>query len=134
MIRRFPGPRRLLTVFLSVATITSFISSAKNVQRAVGLLAALFLYFSPEHNRISHYMNPDSPMVFFCPLISFIWRIYKPARENTMPWRGSSRPRFAIRVRATCLHPLLAHLFYVREPPAETDNPPPRSSAPRSVS
>jgi len=69
---------RLLTVLLSVATILIvYFLGKKMYNPRVGFLAALFLVLSPIHNKISHYMIPDVPMVCFLMLgFLFIWLIY----------------------------------------------------------
>jgi hypothetical protein len=70
---------RLLSIVLSIGTILLvFYLGKKMYNPRVGILASLFLIFSPVHTKISHYMVPDVPMVFFI-LISFvfIWFIYK---------------------------------------------------------
>ncbi|MGB6866500.1 MAG: phospholipid carrier-dependent glycosyltransferase [Candidatus Aminicenantaceae bacterium] len=69
---------RLLSVLLGVGTILIvFYLGKKMYSPRVGVLASLFLVFSPVHNKISHYMVPDVPMVFFL-MLSFlcIWFIY----------------------------------------------------------
>lgn len=111
---------RLLTVFLSVATIyLVYLIGKRMYNERVGFLAALFLIFSPEHNRISHYMNPDSPMVFFLALsFLFIWRIYKTGKGEYYALAGiSAGLAFATKYGGHMLFiPLfLAHLFYVLE-------------------
>ena len=70
---------RLLTALLSIGTIlVVYLIGARMYDPRVGLLAALFLIFSPVHNKISHYMVPDVPMLFFMMLtFLFIWQIYK---------------------------------------------------------
>jgi len=70
---------RLLTALMSIGTIlVLYLIGAKMYDPRVGLLAALFLVFSPVHNKISHYMVPDVPMLFFMMLtFLFIWLIYK---------------------------------------------------------
>jgi hypothetical protein len=69
---------RLLSVLLSVGTILIVFFLGKWMYNPrIGALAALFLVFAPVHNKISHYMVPDVPMVFFL-MLSFlcIWFIY----------------------------------------------------------
>jgi len=70
---------RLLTALLSIATILIiFLLGKKMYNPRVGFLAALILIFSPIHNKISHYMVPDVPMVcFFLLAFLFIWFIYQ---------------------------------------------------------
>ncbi|MGD9345106.1 MAG: phospholipid carrier-dependent glycosyltransferase [Candidatus Aminicenantes bacterium] len=69
---------RLLSVILSVGTVLIVFYLGKLMYNPrVGALASLVLVFSPVHNKISHYMVPDVPMVFFL-MFSFlcIWFIY----------------------------------------------------------
>ena len=69
---------RLLSVLLSVGTILIvFYLGRKMYNPRVGILASVFLVLSPVHNKISHYMVPDVPMVFLL-MVSFlcIWFIY----------------------------------------------------------
>ncbi|MGB6865020.1 MAG: phospholipid carrier-dependent glycosyltransferase, partial [Candidatus Aminicenantaceae bacterium] len=69
---------RLLSVLLSVGTILLvFYLGQRMYNPRVGILASVFLVFSPVHTKISHYMVPDAPMVFFL-MLSFlcIWFIY----------------------------------------------------------
>jgi len=70
---------RMFSVLLSIGTIlVVYLIGKRLYNKKVGLLAALFLLFSPVHNKISHYMVPDSPMIFFQMLsFLFIWMIYK---------------------------------------------------------
>lgn len=70
---------RLLTVLLSVGTVCLvYWIGTRMFNRRVGIIASLFLIFSHVHNKISHYMVPDSPMIFFFMLgFLFIWNIYK---------------------------------------------------------
>ncbi len=69
---------RLVTLIFSLGTILIvYLIGKKMYNPRVGLIASLFLIFSPEHNKYSHYLMPDSPMLFF--LVSsflFIWLIY----------------------------------------------------------
>jgi len=109
---------RLLSVLLSVGTIlTVFYLGKLMYNPRVGALASLVLVFSPVHNKISHYMVPDVPMVFFLVIsFLFIWFIYV---------RGDTRfyilaGLFAGLATATkyggqmlFLPLFLAHLFYV---------------------
>ena len=73
---------RSLTVILSVATILALYFLGKYLAGPwTGFLAALALIFSPEHNKISHYLVPDSPMVLFLILsYYYIFKIYKEGR------------------------------------------------------
>jgi 4-amino-4-deoxy-L-arabinose transferase-like glycosyltransferase len=70
---------RLLTVLLSIGTVfLVYWIGTKMFNRRVGTIASLFLIFSHVHNKISHYMVPDSPMIFFFMLaFLFIWGIYE---------------------------------------------------------
>jgi 4-amino-4-deoxy-L-arabinose transferase-like glycosyltransferase len=70
---------RLLTVLLSVGTVfLVYWIGTKMYNRRVGTIASLFLIFSHVHNKISHYMVPDSPMIFlFMLAFLFIWYIYE---------------------------------------------------------
>jgi len=81
---------RLLTLFLSVGTVLLvYLIGKKMYDRRLGFLAGLFLIFSPEHNKISHYMNPDSPMVFFLALsFFFCWLIYTRGDRKYYVWAG----------------------------------------------
>ena len=85
---------------------------------AAGALAALFLILSPEHNRISHYMNPDAPMVFFLVLAFFyVWRIHEDGRTRDYLLAGAaSGLAFATKYGGPPMFlPLfLAHVFQVR--------------------
>ncbi len=73
---------RGLTVILSVGTILATFFLGKYLAGPwVGTIAALFLIFSPEHNKISHYLAPDAPMVFFLVLsYFFIFKVYETGR------------------------------------------------------
>jgi hypothetical protein len=109
---------RLLSVLLSVGTILIvFYLGKKMYNPRVGFLASLFLVFSPVHNKISHYMVPDVPMVFFL-MLSFlcIWFIYVKGDIKFYIFAGL----FAGLATATkyggqmlFLPLFLAHLFYV---------------------
>ncbi|MCX7974053.1 MAG: glycosyltransferase family 39 protein [Candidatus Aminicenantes bacterium] len=70
---------RLLTVSMSVGTILALYYLGNFLIGPYGgLLAALALIFSPEHNKISHYLVPDAPMVLFLVLsYFFIFKIFK---------------------------------------------------------
>ncbi len=62
---------RLLTLVLCVGTILGLYFLGKRYSDAwVGAVAAAALIFSPEHNKISHYLVPDGPMVLFLVLSS----------------------------------------------------------------
>ncbi len=109
---------RLLSILLSVGTILIvFFLGKKMYNPRVGILASLFLVFSPVHNKISHYMVPDVPMVFFL-MLSFlcIWFIYVKGDTKFYIFAGL----FAGLATATkyggqllFLPLFLAHLFYV---------------------
>lgn len=75
---------RLLTVLLSIGTILLvYFIGKKMYNPRVGVIASLFLIFSPEHNKISHYLNPDSPMLVFLMLsFLFIWLIYQKGKTD----------------------------------------------------
>jgi len=108
---------RLVTVVLSLGTIAlTYRVGKKMYDWRVGAAAALFLTLSPEHNRISHYMNPDSPMLFFLVLaLLFIWRVYRTGRTRDYLLAGASAGlAFAVKYGGLPLFvPLfLAHLFY----------------------
>ncbi len=70
---------RLFTLLMSVAAILAVYFIGKRMfGPAAGALAALMLIFSSEHNKISHYMVPDSVMVSFLIFsFYFIWRTYE---------------------------------------------------------
>jgi hypothetical protein len=111
---------RFLSVLLSVGTILVVFYLGKIMYNPrVGVLASLFLVFSPVHNKISHYMVPDVPMVFFL-MISFlcIWFIYIKGDTKFYILAGL----FAGLATATkyggqmlFLPLFLAHLFYMLE-------------------
>ena len=108
---------RLVTAALSLGTIAlTYRVGKKMYDWRVGAAAALFLTLSPEHNRISHYMNPDSPMLFFLILaLLFIWRIYRSGRTRDYLLAGASAGlAFAVKYGGLPLFvPLfLAHVFY----------------------
>jgi 4-amino-4-deoxy-L-arabinose transferase-like glycosyltransferase len=75
---------RLLTVLLSVGTVfLAYWIGTKMFNRRVGTIASLLLIFSHVHNKISHYMVPDSPMIFFFMLaFLFIWYIYQKGNKK----------------------------------------------------
>ncbi len=111
---------RLVTVVLSLGTIAlTYRVGKKMYDWRAGAVAALFLTLSPEHNRISHYMNPDSPMLFFLvAALLFIWRIYKTGRTRDYLLAGASAGlAFAMKYGGLPLFiPLfLAHLFFCLE-------------------
>jgi 4-amino-4-deoxy-L-arabinose transferase-like glycosyltransferase len=75
---------RLLTVLMSVLTIfVMFVLGKRMYGVRAGLLAALFLVFSVEFNRASHYLNPDAPMLLFLVLsFLFVWKVYEKGRTR----------------------------------------------------
>lgn len=109
---------RLLSVLLSVGTILAVYYIGRIMYNPrVGILASVFLVFSPVHTKISHYMVPDVPMVFLL-MISFlcIWFIYIRGDAKFYILAGL----FAGLATATkyggqmlFLPLFLAHLFYV---------------------
>ncbi len=110
---------RLLTAAFSWGTIALLYRLGRRMYGpAAGALAALFLIFSPEHNRISHYMNPDSPMVFFLVLaLYFIWRVYEDGRTRDYLLAGiAAGLAFATKYGGPPMFlPLfLAHIFHIR--------------------
>ena len=75
---------RMFTVLLCIGTILlAYFIGKRLYNHWVGLIASLFLIFSPVHNKISHYLVPDVPMVFF-QMVSFffIWLIYKKGKTE----------------------------------------------------
>ncbi|MBN2207426.1 MAG: glycosyltransferase family 39 protein [Candidatus Aminicenantes bacterium] len=75
---------RLLTVLMSVLTVYAlYVLGKKMYGVRAGALAALFLIFSLEFNRASHYMNPDGPMILFLVLsFLFVWNVYERGRTR----------------------------------------------------
>jgi len=75
---------RLLTALMSVLTVFFiFVLGKRMYGPRAGTLAALFLIFSLEHNRASHYMNPDSPMILFMVLsLLFVWSVYRTGKTR----------------------------------------------------
>ena len=111
---------RLLTVAFSLGTIyIVYLIGKRMFNERVGLAAALFLIFSPEHNRISHYLVPDSPMVFFLVLsFLFIWNIRRSGKARDYILAGACAGlAFATKYGGHVLFlPLfLAHLFRILE-------------------
>jgi 4-amino-4-deoxy-L-arabinose transferase-like glycosyltransferase len=111
---------RALTLLLSVGTILLvYFIGKKMFDSRVGFLAALFLVFSPEHNKISHYMNPDSPMVFFLALsFLFIWFIYTRGERKYYLLAGlaaglATATKYGGQILFLPL--FLAHVFYILE-------------------
>jgi hypothetical protein len=111
---------RMLTVFLSVATVLLvYLIGRKMYNFRMGFLAALFLIFSPEHNKISHYMEPDSPMIFFlCLSFLFIWFIYTRGEKKFYLLAGvaaglATATKYGGQILFLPL--VLAHLFYCLE-------------------
>jgi len=110
---------RLLTVAFSLGTIALLYRLGRRMYGpAAGALAALFLILSPEHNRISHYMNPDAPMVFFLVLAFFyVWRIHESGRTRDYLLAGAaSGLAFATKYGGPPMFlPLfLAHVYEIR--------------------
>lgn len=110
---------RLITAAFSLGTIALLYRLGRRMYGpAAGAVAALFLILSPEHNRISHYMNPDAPMVFFLVLaLLFIWRIYENGRVRDYLLAGAAAGlAFAAKYGGPPMFlPLfLAHFFHVR--------------------
>jgi 4-amino-4-deoxy-L-arabinose transferase-like glycosyltransferase len=108
---------RMISILLSVGTILLIYLLGKKIYNPkVGLIAALFLIFSPEFNKISHYLNPDGPMVFFLVLsFFFIWRIYQTGKTKFYILAGfAAGLAFATKYGGHVLFiPLfLAHLFH----------------------
>ena len=109
---------RLLSVLLSIGTILLvFYLGKKMYNPRVGILASLFLIFSPVHSKISHYMVPDVPMVFFIS-ISFvcIWFIYTKGDTKFYILAGlfagiATATKFGGQLLFLPL--FLAHIFYV---------------------
>ena len=75
---------RLLTALMSVLTVFFiFVLGKRMYGLRAGALAALFLIFSLEHNRASHYMNPDGPMILFMVLsFLFVWSVYRTGKTR----------------------------------------------------
>ncbi len=75
---------RLLTALMSVLTVFfMYVLGKKMYGPRVGALAALFLIFSLEHNRASHYLNPDGPMILFIVLsFLFVWAVYQEGKTR----------------------------------------------------
>jgi hypothetical protein len=109
---------RLLSVLLGIGTILLvFYLGKKMYSPRVGILASLFLIVSPVHSKISHYMVPDVPMVFFI-LISFvcIWFIYTKGDTKFYILAGlfagiATATKFGGQLLFLPL--FLAHIFYV---------------------
>ena len=111
---------RMFTVLLSLGTLLLVYSIGKRLYNHwVGLIALLFLIFSPVHNKISHYLVPDAPMVFFqMASFFFIWLIYKKGKVEHYILAGL----FAGLAMGTkygglllFLPLFLAHLFHILE-------------------
>ncbi len=75
---------RMFTVLLSLGTLLLvYLIGKKLYNHRTGLIAMLFLIFSPVHNKISHYLVPDVPMVFFQMVaFFFIWLVYKKGKTE----------------------------------------------------
>jgi hypothetical protein len=111
---------RMLTVFLSVGTVLLVYFIGKRMYSwRLGFLAALFLIFSPEHNKISHYMEPDSPMLFSLALsFIFIWFIYTRGERKFYLLAGlaaglATATKYGGQILFLPL--FLAHTFYILE-------------------
>lgn len=111
---------RLFSALLGIATILVLFHLGKKMYSArAGAIAALFLIFSPVHNKISHYLVPDGPMVFYLALgFLFIWLIYEKGDTKYYVLAGL----FAGFATATksggqmLFVPLiLAHIFHLKE-------------------
>jgi 4-amino-4-deoxy-L-arabinose transferase-like glycosyltransferase len=111
---------RLITLLLSVAAILVVYSIGKRMfGLGAGALAALMLIFSSEHNKISHYMVPDSPMVSFLVFsFYFIWRICEEGKAKFYLLSGLfAGLAFGTKYggHLLVLPLLLAHIFYHRQ-------------------
>ena len=111
---------RLLTLLLSVAAILVVYSIGKRMfGLGAGALASLLLIFSSEHNKISHYMVPDSPMVSFLIFsFYFIWRIYEEGKIKFYLLSGLfAGLAFGTKYggHLLILPLLLAHIFHLSE-------------------
>lgn len=111
---------RLLTVFMSVATILALYYLAKFLLGPQGgCLSALVLIFSPEHNKISHYLVPDAPMVLFLVLsYLYIFKIFHEGRLRDYFLSGlfaglAFTTKYGGHFLAIPL--LLAHFFHLQE-------------------
>ncbi len=83
---------RLITVALSLGTIALLFAIGRRIGGTrAGALAALFLVLSPEHNRLSRYLNPDVPMLFFLVLsFYFVWNIFERGRTRDYLLAGAA--------------------------------------------
>jgi hypothetical protein len=75
---------RLVTALISILTIFfMYVLGKKMYDWRAGMLAALFLIFSLEHNRASHYLYPDAPMILFIVLsLLFVWSVYQEGKTR----------------------------------------------------
>jgi 4-amino-4-deoxy-L-arabinose transferase-like glycosyltransferase len=111
---------RTLSALFSIGTVLLlYLIGARMYDRRAGVLAALLLIFALDHNRISHDMLPDVPMVFFLVLsFHFIWRIYKTGRTRDYLLAGlTAGVAMSMKYGGQMMFlPLfLAHLFRVLE-------------------
>ncbi|MBM3292884.1 MAG: glycosyltransferase family 39 protein [Candidatus Aminicenantes bacterium] len=111
---------RSLSALLSIGTILLlYLIGTRMYGRRAGFLAALLLVFALDHNRISHDMLPDVPMVFFLVLsFWFIWKIRTGGRTRDYLLAGlAAGIAMAMKYGGQMmLLPLfLAHLFRVLE-------------------
>jgi 4-amino-4-deoxy-L-arabinose transferase-like glycosyltransferase len=111
---------RILTALLGIGTILMlYLIGKKMYGLRVGAAAALFLIFSPEHNKNSHEMTVDVPMIFFLVLaFYFIWLIYKKGETKYYLLAGlfaglGTAVKFGGQILFLPL--FLAHLFHVLE-------------------
>ena len=111
---------RSLSALFAIGTILLlYLVGTRMYNRRAGVLAALLLIFALDHNRISHDMLPDVPMVFFLVLsLFFIRRIYKTGRTRDYLLAGfAAGVAMAMKYGGYMMFlPLfLAHLFRVLE-------------------
>jgi len=120
----FPTPfyliGRTLSALFSIGTILLlYVLGSRMYGRRAGVLAALLLVFALDHNRLSHDMLPDVPMVFFLVLsLWFIWKIYASGRTRDYLFAGlAAGAAMAMKYGGHMMFlPLfLAHLFRVLE-------------------
>ncbi|MGB8953153.1 MAG: glycosyltransferase family 39 protein [Candidatus Aminicenantales bacterium] len=111
---------RLLSALLSLGTILLvYLIGMKMYNRRAGALAALFLIFSPEYNKVSHDMVPDGPMLFFFMLaFYFVWQVYKSGKTKYYILAGlvaglGSAVKYGGQMIFIPL--FLAHVFYILE-------------------
>jgi 4-amino-4-deoxy-L-arabinose transferase-like glycosyltransferase len=111
---------RTLSALFSVGTVLLlFLLGSRMFGRRAGVLAALLLIFALDHNRISHDMLPDVPMVFFLVLsLWFIWKVYTRGRTGDYLLAGlAAGAAMSLKYGGQMMFlPLfLAHLFRVLE-------------------